>query len=254
MPKAAIAIVTPVRNGMPLLTETLDSIRAQDYAPLEIVMVDDGSTDATREYLRSLGDLCRVYEFDGIGPAAARNFGIRNTSSPLLAFLDADDLWPPGVLHTLADALAEHPRAFFARGLIRNFRTEADGAKTFFTVPYRHVNLGAILWRRDVFERVGAFAEDLRLCEDVDLLLRCWESDVPKVDLDCVTLYYRRHDGNFTRGLSGAGTGVVKAYKKRIERIRRGEYDPSVPRSVDQITYIGAGPASQDKAFHGWRW
>jgi glycosyltransferase involved in cell wall biosynthesis len=91
----SIAVITPVRNGLPLLLESLESIRAQRYNPLEVIIVDDGSTDGTRDYLRSLKpSFCRSLELDGRGPSAARNAAIRAASSEFIAFLDADDLWP----------------------------------------------------------------------------------------------------------------------------------------------------------------
>ena len=248
MPLApSIAVITPVRNGMPWLRETLDSIRAQNYKPLELVMVDDGSTDGTLDYLHSLNGLVsRLLRLDGLGPAAARNAGIQASSSEFIAFLDADDLWPPGILPPLSRALAANPPAGFARGLIRNFRTRPDGGKEYFTKPYRFVNLGACLWRRSLFAGVGLLDEGLTLCEDLDFLTRCWEKDVPRVDLDLVTLFYRRHQGGMTHGLSGAGLGTVKAYKRRIERIRAGEFDPARPRQFDVQLYLGDPPARQD--------
>jgi glycosyltransferase involved in cell wall biosynthesis len=247
MPAApSIAAIIPVRNGMPLLEETLASIRAQNY-PIEIAVINDGSSDGTREYLRSLNGACsHVLELEGRGPSAARNAGIRATDSEYVAFLDADDLWPPGTLYTLATALSENPAAGIAQGLIRNFRTDSRGTKQFFTPPYRFINLGACLLRRSVFDTVGLFDEDLALCEDLDMILRCWEKDVRKAEVNVVTLHYRRHPGNITRGLSGAGFGTVKAYKRRIERIRRGEYDPSIPPHTDGTAYIGTPPPSQD--------
>jgi hypothetical protein len=165
-------------------------------------------------------------------------------------FLDADDLLPEGALAALTGALAANPDAGFAQGLIRNFRN-TDGANLFFTVPYRYLNLGANLWRRELFDRVGLFDEELRLCEDMDLLMRCWEQDVRKAEVDCVALHYRRHARNLTRGLAGSGFGLAKAYKKRIDRIRSGVYDASAPRHTDQTSYLGVGPAEQDEAYYG---
>ena len=100
---ASIAVVIPVRNGMAFLDETFASIWAQNYTPLEVVVVDDGSTDGSREKVhRMKGTPVRLLELDGVGPAAARNAGIRSSQSELLAFLDADDLWVNGALHRLA--------------------------------------------------------------------------------------------------------------------------------------------------------
>ena len=245
-----IAVIMPVRNGMPLIKESIDSIRAQDYSPLEIVIVDDASTDGTRDYLHSMTGVClKVLELDGKGPSAARNAGIRATKAALTGFLDADDLWPPGTLRALSAALLENPAAGFAQGMIRNFRANSQGNREVFTPPYRFLNLGASLWRRAVFEKVGGFDEGLRLCEDLDFLMRCWENDIRKAQLDQVTLLYRRHPGNMTHGLSGAGFGTVAAFKQRIERVRKGLYDPAAPRLFNQASYMGSPPPHQDRGF-----
>lgn len=245
----------PVRNGMPFLSEAIASIQSQNYAPLELLIVDDGSTDGSREFVRGVflrGGL-PIQLLDvapGSGPAAARNAGIRAGSSDLVAFLDSDDQWPADTLHALVKALADRPDAGFAQGMIRNFHAPESGVKRFITAPYRFVNLGANLWRRDVFETVGLLDEDLRLCEDLDFLMRCWEKDLRKAELDRVTLYYRRHSGSMTHGLSGAGFGMVKAYKKKMDRIRRREHDPSLPRHIGMGAYLGSGPAHQDGSLH----
>jgi glycosyltransferase involved in cell wall biosynthesis len=248
---ASIAVVIPVRNGEAFLDETFASIWAQNYTPLEVVVVDDGSTDRTRTKIRSMqGMPVRLLEAGGVGPAAARNQGIRASESELVAFLDCDDLWVNGALHRLAKALAEHPEAGIAQGMIRNFSEPRPGNRMFVTPPYRFFNLGASLWRRSIFETVGLLDEDLRLCEDLDITMRCWEQDVRKVEVESVVLHYRRHPGGMTHGLSGAGFGSVKAYKKRIDRIRSGLFKPNSPRHIDLHRYLGATPGHQDGSFH----
>lgn len=228
----------PVRNGMPWLEEALASVRAQNQA-VEVTVIDDGSTDHTREYLRSLNGFCaRVLESAGRGPAAARNAGIRASASDLLAFLDTDDLWPAGTLDALARTLAESPETGFAQGLIRDFRAAPGAAPEFLTPPYRFLNLGACMWRRSVFETVGMLDEGLRLGEDMDFLTRCWEKDVRKAEVDKVTLLYRRHPASMTRGLSGA-EGSVDVYQRRINRIRGGHFNPAAPRHCSLGPYLG---------------
>lgn len=242
----SVAVVMPVRNGMPFLEEALASVRAQNRC-LEVTVVDDGSTDGTAEYLRGLNGFCtHLCQLRGRGPAAARNAGIRASTSELVAFLDADDLWLPGALDALLAALDENPECGFAQGLTRNFLVDSKGERQYVTEPYRYLNLGACLYRRSVFDTVGLLAEDLSLCEDLDLLMRCWEKDVRKAEVSATILLYRRHLGNMTRGLSGAGFGTVKAYRRRIERIRSGEYNPAAPRHCPYDTYLGAGPSNQD--------
>lgn len=244
MPTPSIAVITPVRNGMPYLREAITCIKSQQYAALETIVVDDGSTDGSGAFARSVG--CRVLETPGIGPAAARNAGIGASESDLLLFLDADDLLGTFALRFSVDALLGAPDAGFAQGCIRNFTARPDGTINVFTKPYRFINLGSGLWRRSVFETVGLFDESLRLGEDQDFFMRCWERDIRRVLVDCVMLYYRRHAGNMTRGLSGTDFGLMRVYHKRIERIRRGEYDPNRPRHVTWPEYLGKGPEVTD--------
>ena len=130
------------------------------------------------------------------------------------------------------------------RGAFRVSATRPDGIDQpeVSWKPYRFINLGSGLWRRSVFETVGLFDQSLRLGEDQDFFMRCWERDIRRVLVDCVTLYYRRHSGNMTRGLEGAGFGTLRIYRNRIERIRRGQYDPNCPRHVSWPEYLGQGP------------
>jgi glycosyltransferase involved in cell wall biosynthesis len=244
MPRPSIAVITPVRNGLPYLREAIKSIHAQQYAELEMVVVDDGSTDESADVARNLG--CRVLETPRVGPAGARNAGIRASKSELLLFLDADDLPGPNALHTSVEALLRTPEAGFAQGWIQNFNAGPDGAIKLFTKPYRFINLGSGLWRRSVVETVGLFDESLQLGEDQDFFMRCWEQDIPRVLVDCVMLYYRRHPGNMTHGLKGAEFGLMRIYRKRIERIRSGEYDPDIPRRVTWPDYLGKSPDPGD--------
>jgi glycosyltransferase involved in cell wall biosynthesis len=240
----SIAVIMPVRNGLPFLPGAIKCVESQRYSPLELVVVDDDSTDGSYEQARASG--VRVLQTCSVGPAAARNAGIHATDSDLIAFLDVDDLWPPSTLHRLSAALASSPEAGFAQGRIQNFRDDR-GSKRFFTRPYRFMNLGASLYRRSVFDRVGLLDETMRLCEDLDFVMRCWEKNINRVELDDVTLYYRRHPGNMTAGLKGAELGAVQAFKRRIDRIRRGVYDPKLPRHIPAIDYMGAGPGHQDE-------
>jgi len=241
----SIVVIMPVRNGLAFLPGVIECVQAQAYAPLDLVVVDDGSSDGSYEYAQQAG--LQTLRTAGVGPAAARNAGIRATVSDFVAFLDVDDLWPPGTLHQLSEALCSDPEAGLAQGLVQNFRVLEDGSKRFFTHPYRFLNLGASLYRRGVFDTVGLLDETMRLCEDLDFLMRCWEKDVRKVVVDRVTLYYRRHPGSMTAGLEGAGFGTVQAFKRRIDRARRGEYDPNLPRHVPANEYMGPGPGKQDE-------
>jgi glycosyltransferase involved in cell wall biosynthesis len=244
MAAPAITVITPVLNGMPYLKDAIASVIAQQYAPLEMIVVDDGSRDGSGAMARGV-DICRVLRTPGIGPAAARNVGIKASTSDLLVFLDADDMLGPSLIRSSVEALRRTPDAGFAQGCIQNFTTKPDGTMNLFTSAYRFINLGSGVWRRSVFEAVGLFDECLRLCEDLDFVMRCWERDIQKIPVECL-LFYRRHAGNMTSGLKGADCGTLHAYRKRIERIRNGDYDPNRPRRVSWPDYLGMPPQSMD--------
>jgi len=241
----SIAVIMPAHNAATHLRETVQCVLDQRYPELEIVIVDDGSTDGTGTLARGL-ESCRVLETPGIGPAAARNLAIRSSTSELLMFLDSDDLLGPDAFHASIEALLAAPHAGFAQGYVQNFLTRTDGSMHIFSRPYRYINIGSGVWRRSVFDRLGLFDESLRFCEDVDFFMRCWEQNVEKVHIERLILLYRRHPGNMTRGLKGAEFGTVRAFRKRIERIARGEYDPNSPRRVTWPEYNGKGPDIMD--------
>ena len=92
--------------------------------------------------------------------------------------------------------------------------------------------------------------EDLSLCEDLDLMLRCWEHDIAKAEIEDVVLHYRRHAGSVTHGLTSANFGTLKAYKKHLDRIRAGNFDPGAPRLYRQDLYLGTPPPHQDGTAH----
>jgi glycosyltransferase involved in cell wall biosynthesis len=245
MTPPSIAVIIPVRNGATHLRDTIQSVLDQNYPATEIIVIDDDSTDNSGALARNTG-ACRVLETPGIGPAGARNLAIQSSQSDLLMFLDADDLLGPDAFQSSVDALLRTPEAGFAQGYVQNFLIRPDGSMNIFTRPYRYINVGSGVWRRSVFDQLGLFDESLRYCEDLDFFMRCWEQNILKVLIDRLILLYRRHPGNMTRGLQGVGFGTVRAYRKRIERIALGQYDPNCPHHVSWPEYFGRGPDVMD--------
>src|SRR4051812_6017095 len=104
VPSMLFSVVVPTYNRLYLLSRALETVCAQTHADFEIIIVDDGSTDGTREWLASHGAPVpvRVLEQSNRGPGAARNLGIREARGDYIAFLDSDDLWFPWTLETFA--------------------------------------------------------------------------------------------------------------------------------------------------------
>ena len=186
-----VSVVIPVYNRAALLREAVASVLAQSYAALELIVVDDGSTDATAACLRPLFDVrevrgrrkVRLVRQDHTGmPGQARNAGAGVARGEYLAFLDSDDLWLPHKLAlqvaaaTAAGDAVNHTRERWLRsGRIvsqRGQRHRRSG--DLFADSLRKCIIGpsTVLLRREVFERAGGFRTDLEIAEDYELWLR----------------------------------------------------------------------------------
>jgi glycosyltransferase involved in cell wall biosynthesis len=236
METPGISVIVPVHNGAAFYDAALDSIARQRWPDLEIIVIDDGSTDDLARRIEARGVPVRYLHQQQLGPAAARNRGLREAASDLIAFLDIDDQWTDGHLARLFEALREQPEAGFAQGLMRQFVLAPDG-RCLMSGEYRMPYLGSCLFRRSVFDRCGMFDEQMKMGEDYDLVFRCWETDIPMQRVEEVSLLYRRHEGNMTRGKNkAANLGVLQ---RRMQRIRTGAVDPKEARRFAFDAYIG---------------
>ena len=218
-----VSVIIPVFNGERFLREAVQSVLDQQYSPVEIIIVDDGSTDGTATIAKSLPETVRYLYQMNQGPSAARNRGIEHARGSLLAFADADDLWPADKLK-LQLPFFEDPSIEIVMGRIQQVllsRTVDGHTHTQeFAEPAFSVNLGSAIIRKSVFERVGAFDEGMRYSEDVDWFMRARETGARIVTIDAVTLLYRQHEENMTRGKSTSELNVLKALKRSLDRRR----------------------------------
>ena len=221
-----ISIIIPAYNGAHFLDSALASIEAQQFDNSEVLLVDDGSPVALKP-----PEFVRYFRQSHQGPSAARNRGIRESREQFLAFHDIDDLWTPGHLSRLHAALVAHPEAGIAQGRMRQLC--GDRISGAYRMPY----ISSCLFRREVFDRCGLLDETMTLGEDYDLMYRCWENDIVKINVDEVSLIYRRHTGNTSRGNNERSHLLV--VKRRMERIRSGLTDPKQRRRFAFQDYIG---------------
>ena len=209
-----VSVVIPVFNGERFLREVVQSVLDQKYSPMEIIIVDDGSTDGTATVARTLPETVRYLHQENQGPAAARNRGIEHARASLIAFADADDLWPEGKLELQLPYLLQDPAIEIVLGRIQQVGLSQT------VEPAFSVNLGSAIIRKSVFERVGLFDETMRYSEDVDWFMRAREAGAAIVTIDAVTLLYRQHEQNMTRGKSASELNVLKALKRSLDRRR----------------------------------
>jgi hypothetical protein len=218
-----VSVVIPVYNGATFIAGAVRAVLAQGYPSIEVIVVDDGSTDDVAAALRDVPTDVRLFRQDNGGAASARNRGIRDSSGDLIAFLDVDDLWPPGNLGALVRHLQERPDADVVRGRAQVTQyTMPDEPGEYLGNPAESFPfyIGAGLYRRRAFERVGLFDPDLRFGEDTDWYTRAAEKNLSIHRVDEVTLFVRRHEGNMTRGKSIVELNQLRLFKKMIDRRR----------------------------------
>ncbi|MBD2459421.1 glycosyltransferase family 2 protein [Oscillatoria sp. FACHB-1407] len=246
-----VSVIIPVYNGADFLAGAIAEVQAQNYEPLEIIVVDDGSTDNTRAIAQLFQPSVRYLYQENQGPAAARNYGIRSAQGTILGFLDVDDAWSTDKLRTQVQYLIDHPTVEIVQGLIQQMELVEDretGKTTFVAVhsPYNYINLGSALYRKSVFETVGLFDESMRYGEDVDWFFRAWENGISKALIHQVGLFYRKHRHNMTEGKRLVEVGFVKIFKKHLDRYRQSGRDVNQThaRGPSISQYIGMPPNS----------
>ena len=225
MAEDGISCIVPVFNGERYLAEAIASVHAQTSPPLEIIVVDDGSTDRTAEIARSFGAPVRLVGQDHRGVSATRNHGARVARGALLAFLDADDLYLP---HKLARQLARfvaRPGLELSAAYTMNFWSPelADDARDHdpkMTAPWpRHISTWVM--RAPLFERIGPFDEAMPLSQDVDWHLRAESRGVVSETLPDVLTRRRLHLGNVTRHVrADCRAAVLKSLREHLDRRR----------------------------------
>jgi glycosyltransferase involved in cell wall biosynthesis len=219
-----VSVIVPVYNGEAFLEGVVDNICQQAWQPLEIIIVDDGSTDATADIAGQLKANVRYVRQPNQGPAAARNRGIEMAGGNVIGFLDADDLWAGEKIAAQVEYLAENPAVDIVLGKTQFMRESegADGKKTFdaYLKPGVFLNLGSGLFRKAVFDRVGVFDPNLIYSEDADWFLRARELGVSIAVMDQVVLFYRLHEKNMTRGKTPEEIGFLRVLKSSLDRRR----------------------------------
>jgi glycosyltransferase involved in cell wall biosynthesis len=189
-----VSVIIPTFNRANVISETIDSVLAQTYRDIEIIIVDDGSTDDTAKKLSIYGDRIRIVYQQNAGTSAARNRGIEVSNAKLIAFQDSDDLWKPTKLErqvSLLSRLDSSVPCCLCNAIMQNLYGDGRELLSFdisgISSQYQEglwLNVTEVLAsrsvlfnqtvavRREALEKVGGFDADLRTAEDYDLSLR----------------------------------------------------------------------------------
>jgi glycosyltransferase involved in cell wall biosynthesis len=206
-----VSCIVPVFNGETFLAEAIESVLAQTYAPIEIIVVDDGSTDGTPGVIASFGARIKSLHQANAGPSAARNRGIREARGTYLAFLDADDLWVAAKTATQLRHLAGSPDLDVSTSLMQNFWMDelADEAARMRNTELARPQPGpsqTLLARKVAFGRVGLFDPALHHRDTQDWMIRARSVGVRFGQLNEVLVHRRLHASNLSRSRGAEDT------------------------------------------------
>jgi glycosyltransferase involved in cell wall biosynthesis len=218
-----VSVVVPVYNGERFLAAALDSIFAQDYRPLEVIVVDDGSVDGTAEIAKSYQEVRYIYQANQ-GHGKAKNAGLAAASGEFIAFLDADDLWAPHKLSAQIGYLLDHPDIPYVSAKMRNFiepGTRPPKRKDLLVTESATMIVGALTARKSAFKVVGDFDPSYRVANDTDWFFRAKQAGMPLTVLPEVLLYRRLHDSNQSYETGPMASEFLRAVKSSIERLRK---------------------------------
>lgn len=219
------SVIIPVRNGERFIAEAIGSATNQIASTDEILVVDDGSTDKTRTVVEQIND-ARVKIIPGLakGVSSARNIGMDHAAGKFICFLDSDDIWPTGRHEILLDVLHNNFDYDAAYGRIRVI-VEPDAPAIPQPEPldgkYFYSHIGTGLYRRELIEHVGKFAEDMHFGEDTDFSLRLQEIGMRPYRADIVSLLYRRHSENTSNDNIKNRNGLTETIIRKLQRARK---------------------------------
>ena len=222
-----ISCIVPVFNGERYLQEALDSILAQTYRPIEIIVVDDGSSDGTTRILAGMKKSIRTLRQDNRGPSAARNLGWRCASGEFVAFLDCDDLWHPKKLARQMARFEARPDLELCIAHAQPFWVDELREEAF---KMRHqpraqvvpgYTTGALLTRKGLFEKYGEFDSSLWFGDSTEWFLRLADQGAIMELLPDVLLYHRMHKTNHTRRrMAASKEEFLHIIKAKLDRNR----------------------------------
>lgn len=221
-----VSVVIPVHNGARYLAEAIESVLAQDHRPLEVIVVDDGSTDESAAVAAAFGPPVRVVQQAQQGASAARNHGAAVAQGEWLALLDADDCWLPEKLSLQLAAHFADPGVEIINGGVEHFYSpeldEAARARYHLPPGVRPMQSpSSLLVLRSTFERVGPFNPRFRTGELLDWYGRALDLGIRAVTIPDLVFRRRIHGANHSIIHAAARPDFLLAVRERLAR-RRG--------------------------------
>jgi glycosyltransferase involved in cell wall biosynthesis len=219
-----ISVVIPAYNCARYLGEAIGSALAQEPRPLEIIVVDDGSSDGSGDIAASFGPPVLCIRQENQGEPGARNRALSAISGNWFASLDGDDVMPPGALARQLAVLDAHPDAWAISGAMQYFMDGADatdGARRRYSPLLIPLTVSTTLFRAEILTRIGPFDTRIPIGSDLDWLKRIREAGIEFVSHDGLVLQVRRHAANMTRHAGAVHAAFFNAIRSSLQRQRQ---------------------------------
>lgn len=234
-----ISVIIPVFNGERFIAEAIQSVLDQDYDPLEILVIDDGSTDGTKKVVELFNGKITLISQANQGVAAARNAGLQRATGELITFLDSDDIWVNTKLKLQTRILNENPDVDVVFGmLLHTDFLSFDELKLIMPGKEKGVlaiSMGSSVIRKCVFDKTGLFDEEMMLGEDIDWFTRMRETGTKVFVHKEIVQFYRSNSYSLTSDKARNQLYMLKAYKKSLDRRRNAgvENMPEIPEMIN---------------------
>ena len=261
-----VSVVIPTFNRWPLLVEAVDSVLTQSYRDFELIVIDDGSTDATASELAKLAPRLQVFVTQRRGVSAARNLGVSQSRGHYIAFLDSDDVWLNSKLERQTRFMDEHPELHICQTdeiWIRNgvrVNPRAVHQKPSGDIFTRSLELclvspSAVMMTKAVFERTGGFDETFPVCEDYDLWLRISAQHQVSLIPDRLTIKRGGHADQLSRSIWGMDRYRILA----LQKVLRSNLDRSQEAAVlkmlrQKVAIVAAGARKRGREQEAQNW
>jgi len=239
-----VSIIIPVYNQERYIKQCVESALSQDYENLEVIVVDDGSTDATPEILKSFEQKIRYIRQENRGTAAARNVGLRLAQGSLVAWLDSDDVYLPGKIRAQVEKLQEEPDLALVYTDWILIDAEGRDLKVVhcpsyppksvldvLTFPY--IFPSSVLLKKECFEKVGYYDETLRYGEDLDMWVRLLKHGYRFGHVPELLVKYRWHPGSMSYNYRSMQAGKDQVRLKVLKMLSTEELLGDLVKSDD---------------------
>jgi glycosyltransferase involved in cell wall biosynthesis len=228
-----ISVIIPVFNGERYIAEAIESVLAQECDHIEIIAVNDGSTDGTEEVIRSYDGVRYLYQ-PRQGASSARNSGVECSSGDSLAFLDSDDLWTKNKLEIQTALFRANPSLDMVFGHVEQFFSPELEESLRDTIQLATGSMpgyfpSAMLVRREAFLRAGFFDARYRIGEFIDWFMRAQDQGLNSHLAPEVVVKRRIHDANTGIRERDSRKDYLRVLKASLDRRRKGWQRAEVP-------------------------